>query len=103
MNFTSFTCWPFSSPTIFGDQYSFTRASFSARLTLSMRTVLPLQVHTQLGHGDPFFGSALQIAQHDLTGRALVGPDDHRPRRATRRRQLELLADRLESQAVLDG
>src|SRR5579883_2534661 len=35
LNFESFTCWPFSSATIFGDQCSLKAANFSVRLALS--------------------------------------------------------------------
>jgi hypothetical protein len=36
LNLTSFTCWPFNSPTIFGFHWSLNCASFSARLTFCM-------------------------------------------------------------------
>src|SRR5881227_989960 len=64
-NLTSFTCWPFNSPTIFGFHCPLNSASFSARLTFCMTVsllllrpalhVLPRRSHQVDGPGERFF------------------------------------------------
>src|SRR5262249_13162451 len=78
-NLTSFTCWPFNSPTTFGFHGALNSASFSARLSFSGTILLPLL-------RPPVHALPRRSQEVDGHGEGFLEPDRGRHRQVERER-----------------